>query len=205
MSFDDQIIDEKNSNLFSVNRGMWIFIFFDFILFAGLLIYHYISGLDFQAEYDFAKSELLLSFATFNTIILLTSGLTIGLSKVAALDKNKFLSMIFISVTFIFGLLFMVNRLIDCVYLAGKGYQYSLESFANLSEGLSIFFTTYFFAYFIFMLHLVIGLVLLLILLIILARTDEISKVYTKLNSVVIYWSYLTMIWLFIFPMLFLI
>ena len=205
MPFDDQKIDEKNSDLFSVNKGMWIFILLDFILFAGLLIYHFIGGLDFQTEYSFAKSELLLSFGFFNTIILLTSGLTMGLAKVAALDKNKFLSMVFISVTVIFGLLFIVNRVIDCTYLAGKDYLYGLESFESLSEGLSLFFTSYFFTYFIFLLHLFAGLVMLFITLLKLIKTEEISKEFSKLNSTVVYWSYLTMIWIFIFPILFLI
>ncbi|MEN8194720.1 MAG: cytochrome c oxidase subunit 3 [Bacteroidota bacterium] len=205
MSFDGQIVDKKNSVLFPVNKGMWIFIFFDFILFLGLILFHYLNGLDFPKEYDFAKSELLFSFAVLNTFILITSGLTIGLSKVAAHDKNKFLSTVFISITVIFGLLFVAGRATDCVYLAGKGYQYGLESFEVLNDGISIFFTSYFFTYFVFMLHLLIGLVMLLILLVRLVRTDEISTMYAKLNSTAIYWSYLVMVWIFIFSMLFLI
>ncbi len=205
MSLDNQIAFKQSSSSYSVNKGIWIFIFMDFILFLGLLIYHYISGLDFKTEYTFARSELLLSFATFNTIILLSCGLTITLAKVSAMNKNKFLSIVFVSVTFVFALIFMVNRLIDCVYLAGKGYQYGLEFFGNLNEGLSLFFTSYFFVYFIFMIHIVIGLILLLLLLMKLSKTEEINDVYVKLNSTVIYWNYLTVIWLFIFPMLFLI
>jgi len=205
MSSLDQVNIEDNSNLFSVNKGMWIFIFFDLILFAGLLIYHYLGGIDFPTEYSFAKSELLLSFGTVNTIILLTSGLTMGLSKVAAIEKNKFLSMVFVTVTFTFGLLFVINRIIDCAYLGEFGYLYGTDAFSNLSNGLAIFFSTYFFSYFIFMAHLLVGLVLLLMLLMSLVKNEDVKDSFVKLNTTLVYWSYLTLIWLFIFPVLFLI
>ncbi len=205
MSSNEQIVNEDSQNLFKVNKGMWVFIFIDFLLFAGLLAYHYLSGSDLQNEYTFAKSQLLLSFGFFNTVILLTSGLTMGLSKVAAFNKNSFLSTVFVFVTFVFAMLFIANRAIDCTYLFGKGYLFGTEAFANLSAGLSLFFTSYFIIYFFFMAHLLVGIILLSMLLFNLIKDIPVADKHLKLNFTVIYWSYLTLVWAFVFPILFLI
>ncbi len=205
MSSNEQIVSEEYQNLFKVNKGMWIFIFIDSLLFAGLLAYHFSSGVDFQKEFAFGKSQLLFSFGVLNTIILVTSGLTLGLSKVAAFNKNEFLSMIFVFVTFLFAMLFFANRAIDCTYLFDKGFLFGTESFINSSEGVALFFTSYFVINFIFSIHLFIGIILLIMLLINLLKDDEQKDRFAKLNFTVIYWNYLTMIWVFIFPFLFLI
>jgi len=205
MSSNEQIVSEDYQNLFRVNQGMWIFIFIDFLLFAGLLAYHFSNGGDFQKEFASAQSQLLFSFGVLNSIILFTSGLTMGLSKVAAFNKNDFLSMVFIFVTLMLAMLFLANRAIDCAYLFEKGFLYGTESFVTVSEGIALFFTTYFVIYFIFMVHLLIGIVLLIMSLISFVKNIEPKDKYAKLNFTVIYWSYLTMIWVFIFPILFLI
>ena len=205
MSSNEQIVNKDSQNLFKVNKGMWVFIFIDFILFAGLLTFHYLSGNDLQNEFTFAKSQLLISFGFVNTIILLTSGLTMGLSKVAAYNKNDFLSIVFVFITFVFAMLFIANRAIDCTYLYGKGFLYGTEAFANLSAGLSLFFTSYFIIYFFFMAHILIGVILLSMLLFNLIKDIPIEDKYSKLNFTVIYWSYLTFVWAFVFPILFLV
>ncbi|MDA3861712.1 MAG: hypothetical protein PF445_10835 [Melioribacteraceae bacterium] len=205
MSSNEQIVNEDSQNLFRVHKGMWVFIFIDFILFAGLLAYHYLNGSDLQNEYSFAKSQLLFSFGFFNTIILLTSGLTMGLSKVAAYNKNDFLSIVFVFITFVFAMLFIANRAIDATYLYGKGFQFGTETFANLSAGLALFFTSYFVIYLFFMLHLFAGIILLSMLMFNLIKDIPITDKHSKLNFTVIYWSYLTMVWAFVFPILFLV
>ncbi len=205
MSSNEQIVNKDSQNLFKVNKGMWVFIFVDFLLFAGFLAYHYLNGSDFQNEYSFAKSQLLISFGFVNTIILLTSGLTMGLAKVAAYNKNDFLSIAFVFVTFVFAMLFIANRAIDCTYLYGKGFLYGTEAFANLSAGLSLFFSSYFIIYFFFMAHILLGVILLSMLLFNLIKDIPIEDKNSKLNFTVIYWSYLTFVWAFVFPILFLV
>ncbi len=122
MSSNEQVVIEDSQNLFWIDKWVWIFIPINFLLFAGLLAYHYSTGLDYRMEYQFAQSQLLISFGFFNTIILLTSGLTMGLSKVAAYNKNDFLSIVFVFTTFVFAMLFLSVRAIDCTYLYGQGY-----------------------------------------------------------------------------------
>ncbi len=205
MSSNEKLVTEDSQNLFKVHKGMWVFIFLDFLLFAGLLAYHYSNGADFTKEYSFAQSQLLQSFGFFNTIILLTGGLTMGLAKVAAFEKNNFLSIVFVLVTFTFAMLFLTNRAIDCTFLYGKGYLFGTEAFENLSAGLSQFFTTYFIIYFTFMAHLFIGIILLSMLLINLIKDIPAKDKNLKLNFTVIYWSYLTIVWVVVYPILFLI
>ncbi len=205
MSSNEQIVNEDTQNLFNVNKGMWIFIFIDFIIFAGLLAYHFQGSSEYQSDYLFAKSQLLFSFAFFNTIILLTSSLTMGLAKVAAFNKNDFLSIVFVFVTFVFAMLFLANRAIDCTYLMGNGFQFGTEAFSELSAGLASFFTSYFIVYFFFMAHVLVGLVLLVLLLLGFIKDIPLEEKYSKLNFAVIYWSYLTMVWVLVFPILFLV
>ncbi len=64
---------------------------------------------------------------------------------------------------------------------------------------------SYFIVYFFFMAHVLVGLVLLVILLFKLIKDIPDEEKYSKLNFTVIYWSYLTMVWAFVFPILFLV
>lgn len=205
MSSDETLVNEDSQNLFAVSKWMWVFIFVDFIIFATLLAYHFQNSSDFPSEYIFAKTQLLFSFAFFNTIILLTASLSMGLSKVAALNKNSFLSIVFVFVAFVLAMLFIANRAIDCTYLAGKGFQFGTDAFAELSTGLASFFTSYFIVYFLFMAHLLVGIILLVLLLLKLIKDIPTEEKYSKLNFTVVYWSYLTIVWVVVFPVLFLI
>ena len=205
MSSNEQIVSEDFQNLFRVNKGMWIFIFIDFLLFAGFLGYHISSGMEFGNDFAFGRSQLLQSFGFINIIILLTSGLTMGLSKVAAFNKNNFLSIVFVFVTFVLAMIFISNRAIDCTYLFGKGFLFGADSFSELNNGLSTFFTSYFLIYFLFMIHLFVGVIMLVMLLLNLIKAEEQNNRFAKLNFTVIYWSYLTLVWVVIFPVLYLI
>lgn len=204
MPSNEKIVNDDFQSLFRINKGLLAFIFIDFLIFLGLLAYHISNGFEFKDEFAIAKSQLLLSFGFFNIVILLTSGLSIGLSRVALFNKNNFLAIVFVFVTFVLAMLFIANRAIDCTYLFGKGFLFGTEAFASLSAGVASFFTTYFVIYFFFMAHLFVGIIFVLMLLSNLIKDlDEKSK-HSSLSFTVVYWNYLTMIWVFIFPILFL-
>ncbi|MDP3831515.1 MAG: cytochrome c oxidase subunit 3 family protein, partial [Ignavibacteriaceae bacterium] len=68
--------------------GMWLFLFTELILFGGMFIVYAIYRFTHQQEFHLAAKELNTLFGTLNTIILLTSSLTMALS-ITALQKNQ--------------------------------------------------------------------------------------------------------------------
>ena len=79
--------------------GMWLFLFTEVLLFGGLFLAYAVYRYKNPEQFHLAGMEMNTTIGTLNTIILLTSSLTVALS-IAALQKgNKFLSIILLLVT----------------------------------------------------------------------------------------------------------
>jgi len=95
---------------FGSKIGMWLFLFTEILLFGGLFLlyagYRFIHPDGFVA----AAAELDVLMGAVNTVILLTSSLTVVLSIVALQKNQKKLCMFYLWVTVFFGLLFLVNK-----------------------------------------------------------------------------------------------
>ena len=60
--------------------GMWLFLFTELILFGGMFLVYSIYRFTHPEEFHIAAKELNTLIGTFNTMILLTSSLTMALS-----------------------------------------------------------------------------------------------------------------------------
>ena len=90
--------------------GMWLFLFTELILFGGMFILYASYRFMHSDEFKVAALRLDTTIGTINTIILLTSSLTVVLSIAALQRKHKMLSIYFINTTIILGSAFLVNK-----------------------------------------------------------------------------------------------
>src|SRR4030066_418727 len=101
---------ETHRNDTSSTLGMWLFLLSEILLFGGMFIlysaYRYKNPVDFHH----ASRELEVLLGTFNTIILLTSSLSMAASISAIQRGQRKLSMVLLMATIALGLFFLVNK-----------------------------------------------------------------------------------------------
>ncbi len=93
--------------------GMWLFLFTEVLLFGGLFVLYSVYRADYSQEFHRASLQLNVFFGTVNTIILLTSSLTMALSILAFQKGRKGLCIFLLAVTALFGGAFMVNKYLE--------------------------------------------------------------------------------------------
>jgi cytochrome c oxidase subunit 3 len=104
------LVAEEVRDATGARLGMWLFILSEILLFGGLFIlysaYRYKNPVDFHH----ASRELDVLLGTLNTLLLLTSSLTMAASIAAIQRGQRKLSMVLLVATMALGLFFLVNK-----------------------------------------------------------------------------------------------
>ncbi|GAB1370844.1 hypothetical protein MASR1M45_09060 [Candidatus Kapaibacterium sp.] len=95
---------------YGAKMGMWLFLFTELLLFGGLFILYMAYRVEYIQQFQIAAKELKVYMGGVNTIILLTSSLTMVLSIVALQRKNVQASIFWLVTTIVFALGFMVVK-----------------------------------------------------------------------------------------------
>ena len=185
--------------------GMWLFLITELLLFGGLFLVYSVYRFTFPEQFSLAAMELNTTVGTLNTVILLTSSLTVVLSIAALQKKNKFLSVIFLVLTEIFALEFMVNKYFEWSAKISHGIYPGSEELLNRSDGEIMFFGLYYTMTGIHGLHVIIGMVLLFIMMIFIIKNKITSDNLISLENSGLYWHLVDLIWIFLFPLFYLI
>ncbi len=94
--------------------GMWLFLYTEVILFSGLFILYAVALSKFPQQFAEASHKLDIYFGSINTLVLLTSSLTIALA-VTAIQRGRIKqTLILCGVTVALALLFLVNKNFEC-------------------------------------------------------------------------------------------
>ncbi|MBS1552012.1 MAG: cytochrome c oxidase subunit 3 family protein [Bacteroidetes bacterium] len=190
---------------FGSKMGMWLFLFTEILLFGGLFImyagYRYLYSDGFAA----AATELDVLLGTINTVILLTSSLTVVLSIVALQKNNKQLSLFFLWVTVLCGLIFLVNKYFEWGAKFHHGIYPKGPALQNMSEGEVLYFGLYFVMTGLHGLHIVVGLIFIGYVMRQIQKDVITSVNFQKLENSGLYWHLVDIIWIFLFPLFYLI
>lgn len=192
--------DEKASRI-----GMWLFIFTELFLFTGLFLVFTVYRVKYREGFHLASQELNVAIGTINSIILLLSGMTMGFSFVTIQKNNRKLTMLLLFITFILGVIFLVNKYFEWEIKFEHGLYPGSAGLINLSHGDVMFFGLYFFMTGLHALHLIAGLVFILIVLVKVWYSVIHASRYTLLENCGLYWHLVDLVWIFLFPLFYLI
>ena len=185
--------------------GMWLFLFTEFLLFGGLFILY--ASYRYIYPYDFKIGAMTLDpiLGGVNTIILLTSSLTVVLAILALQRNQKTFSIYMLSFTVFCGLIFLVNKYFEWgakidhgIYPKGPG----LEGFPN---GEVVFIGLYYVMTGLHGLHVIAGIVFLSIILLFVVKDKITGSNYQRFENAGLYWHLVDIIWIFLFPLFYLI
>lgn len=203
MSNHDHAIAHRDD--VGARMGMWLFLFTELLLFGGMFFLYSVYRFMHQQEFHIAAKELDTIIGTFNTAILLTSSLTMALSIIAIQKNNKKLSIFFQVLTILMGLGFMINKYFEWTAKISHGIFPGSEELLARSSGEILFFGLYYVMTGLHGLHVLIGMVIIGTMTWFTKR-DIINKdSNVKLEAAGLYWHLVDIIWIFLFPLFYLI
>ncbi len=198
-------ISEIHNDDQTSKTGMWLFLFTEMLLFGGLFIVYSVYRLRNPDAFHMAARELSVFIGTANTIILLTSSTTIAMSITAIQKKNKKLSLVFIGITIILGLAFLVNKYFEWGEHIKEHIYPGSAVLALRGHGDVLFYGLYFFMTGLHALHIIVGLIFISVIASLIIRNRIHSENYVLLENSGLYWHLVDLIWIFLFPLFYLI
>ncbi len=173
---------------------LWIIIFLELITFGAALIAMVYSG-NQEAEI-FHESRLLLNvtYGTLNTIFLLTSGFFMAATVIELKLNQKQKALKYLLITMLFGLLFLVLKTVE--------YQAKIN--AGLDMSYNTFFTFYWMLTLFHVIHVIVGLVILTSVYFGIKKENSTTKI-EDVEASAAFWHMCDLIWLLLFPVIYLI
>lgn len=185
--------------------GMWIFLFTEMLLFGGLFLLYAVYRFKFHGEFHEAAGDLDVTIGTVNTLILLTSSLTMALSIVTLRKERKGLSIFLQSITILLGAVFLANKYVEWGVKIHHGIYPDSAGLLSKSKGEILFYGLYFVMTGMHGLHVVIGMGVLLCILFFTLRGSVNAANFVKLENSGLYWHFVDIVWVYLFPLFYLI
>ena len=184
--------------------GMWLFLFTEVLLFGGLFLIYSVYRSLHEPEFHHAAAELNKFMGVTNTIVLLTSSLTMVLS-VGALQRNRVgQSLGYLGATFA----------LSCTFLVIKYFEWSAkyhhhifpgtDHIHELPHGEGLFFNLYFMMTGLHGIHVVIGMIVMSVVAFKVRSGAVSSTNYAMLEYAGLYWHLVDLIWIFLLPLFYL-
>jgi len=199
----------------SAKLGMWLFLAQELLFFSGLFLM-YALGRYFYPETFLAAHELLdWKLGAVNTVVLLFSSLTMALAIRGAQTNNQKSIVTNLVLTIVCACAFLVIKYFEYSHKFHVGLLPGKYFSANLSElGLhhipadfapGVFFGVYFVMTGAHGIHVLVGIGLMIWLLVRARRGDFEPQSYAALENTGLYWHLVDLIWIYLFPLLYLV
>ena len=191
----------------SAKLGMWLFLLTEIRLFGGLFVAYSVYRAWNPDIFHNAHVYLDVFAGTLNTVVLITSSLTMALAirTMQLGDRRK--TLILLSVTLVLAAVFLVIKYFEYAHkfhvgqLPGK--YYTFEGIAG--DNPHIFFSVYFLMTGLHGIHVIAGMGVITWVLVKTFRNRFSAEYYTPIEMTGLYWHLVDLIWIFLFPLFYLI
>jgi cytochrome c oxidase subunit III len=199
--FDD--LDQQHE---AASLGMWVFIVAEILFFGGMILCYAAYRLSYPQEFARASRHTDVVLGSVNTAILLTSSFTMALAVESAGTGRR---------RRLVGLL-LVTAALGVAFLGFKFAEYREHFQAGLAPGASfrfegpnprraeLFFSLYFVMTAVHALHLAVGIALMVWLAAAAGKGRFSPAHYAPVETSGLYWHFVDIVWIFLFPLLYL-
>jgi len=210
--FDDVEQQSEASTL-----GMWLFLATEVMFFGGLLTAYAVYRIGAPREIALASKELNVMLGCINTVVLLTSSLTMALAVRASQLRSRLQLIQLLLATMILGSVFLGIKAVEWTrdyhenLIPGLNFQVPEHARSHVEqEGLEprkmeLFFVLYFFMTGLHAIHLIIGIVLVGVMAWLSWRSWFSGGGAVQIEVTGLYWHFIDIVWVFLYPMLYLI
>jgi len=185
--------------------GMWLFIFTELLLFGGLFLVYSIFRHQYYQSFHESSLELSVTIGAVNTMVLLFSSMTIAMALTAMQKNDRKTALIMIAVTLLMAFVFLVNKYFEWGHKFEHGLYPGSPLMPHLDRGHLLYFSLYFFMTGLHAFHIIVGMVLLFVCFFKVKSGSIRTDKYVLLENGALYWHLVDLIWIFLFPLMYLI
>ena len=197
--------------------GMWSFLVTEILFFGALFLCYTIYRMKYPDVFSDAHEHLDWRLGALNTVILLTSSLTMALSVYSAQIGRRFGAILGMVATTGLALAFLVVKLAFEWYpkwqhhlIPGQTFHYfsgeQMGAASKVDPGKAeLFFGLYFAMTGLHGIHVLIGMIIMGVLCLMLALDRPAVRYYMPIELAGLYWHFVDIVWIFLFPLFYLI
>jgi cytochrome c oxidase subunit 3 len=199
--FDDLAQQREAATL-----GMWMFLVTEILFFGGIFAAYAVYRNWYPDAFAAGSHELDVTLGTINTAVLITSSLTMALAVHAAQLGQRRLLLMFLAATTILGAVFLGIKGVEYYHkfvehhVPGPGFVFEGPHAGNVE----IFFSLYFVMTGLHALHMIIGIGIMSVMMWFSWRGDITPEYYSPIEISGLYWHFVDIVWIFLFPLLYL-
>jgi len=201
--FDDSAQQFESSTL-----GMWVFLLTEMMFFGGMFGGYTVYRNLYPDAFASTSRYMNLTIGAINTAVLICSSFTMVLAvRSAQLGRKKAL-IIFLVLTLVLGCVFLALKYVEYHekwvdhHVPGPGFRYEDPRYFQQAQ---ILFFLYFAMTGMHALHMIVGAGLLTTLIVMASRNGFSAEWYTPVDMIGLYWHFVDIVWIFLFPLLYLI
>lgn len=201
---------DAEHELDSSKFGIWLFLCTEIVMFGGLFVGYAIFNSMYPEIFETGSLFLDWRLGSINTIVLLISSFTIVLAIWAAQNNNKKLVLTGLYITQACAAIFMCIKYYEYSHkihdglLPGKFFSYAGPEVAGI-ENIPMYFSFYFCMTGLHGSHVLVGMGLIGWLIWRAHKGHFNSKYYTPIECVGLFWHLVDLIWIYLFPLLYLV
>lgn len=203
---------DSDQQFSSAKLGMWVFLVNELLFFGGLFCAYIIFRAWYPDLFTQASEFLDKTMGGINTVVLIASSMTVAFAIRNAQTNN---------ITWLKrNLLFTI--ILACVFLVIKYFEYTHKFHLGLAPGsfwhptaevleildhpkANLFFSIYYMMTGVHALHVIIGIGLMIWMYVRASKNEFNSEYFTPVEITGLYWHLVDLIWIFLFPLLYLI
>ena len=195
----------------AVILGMWVFLATEILFFGGLFGVYGVYRFQYHEAFREASRQLDFWLGTVNTLVLLTSSLTMAMAVQSAAMNNPRRTILFLLATIALGALFLGIKGVEYYHkyehelLPIHGLPFHWDGEAGHVGGVKLFIGLYLGMTGLHALHMVIGIGLLGTFAYLAGRPAFWAERRDSFDVLGLYWHFVDLVWIFLFPLLYLI
>ena len=186
---------DTHSGISNAKLGIWLFLASEVMLFATLFTSYIVLRMG-STSWPWGWEALNVPLATLNTVILISSSVTIVMAYAKAYDKNRAGFRVWMGLTL----------LLSFAFLVVKAFEYGHEFHLGISPATSVFYAVYFTMTGLHGIHILGGILVNGGLLAMSFKDEHWNNplFLGRVEGAGLYWHFVDVVWIFLFPALYL-
>ena len=186
--------------------GMWLFLVTEILFFGGLFTAYMVYRMSYPEAFAEASHHLNIALGGTNTAVLICSSLTMVMAVYAAQHGDRHKQVLFLVLTMVLGLMFLGVKSVEYSHKFAEGLVPGPGSrFEGDAIHAQLFFSLYFVMTGLHALHMIIGIGIMAVLAVFAWRGRYTERYHTPVEVSGLYWHFVDIVWIFLFPLLYLI
>jgi cytochrome c oxidase subunit 3 len=191
----------------SSKTGIWLFLATEILMFGGLFVAYIMYRALYPATFHECSHYLNRVLGSINTVVLICSSFTMAMSVQMVQQNRRKVAVGLLLITILCALTFMVIKYFEYSHKIHEGLLPGAHfNFAEIkAPKADLFFSLYFMMTGLHGIHVLVGIGIITWVLIRTAQGKFSKEYYTPVDLTGLYWHLVDLIWIYLFPLLYLI